>query len=164
MSDDSSSKETNAIATRVNSTTPTIDAKDVLITSGLNINPSFIPLDGLSDQQKQALKMKQAELALAADQKAKDAAIGLGVLSRRLSETSDTAHRNNQNGLAVTATATHKDAFGGVDILIGNTQEAINGKVPRVATANHTEMFFQTALKIAVIAGVAAVIIAALGK
>ena len=142
--------------------TPPEMNKALVAGGGLNTGKAIIPTEDLTEEQRQELIMKQAHGAIDSDNKARDAGIGLGVMREKMDHMTRTAKDASEGGLSVTINGAHKDPYGGVDIRMGNTEEAKKAP-PTIATGNNIETILKMGFGLAVLIVIAIVVIKFLG-
>jgi len=95
---------------------------------------SDLDLTGLSHEQIQALRMRQAEKAIDVDSRTHEIARDTRALDVKLRTLNELAQHSTASGTSFTASSANDDAIGRTEILIGNTEAAKSGKLTKSQT------------------------------
>ena len=94
-------------------------------------NASQISLGGLTEAQKQQIRMQYAEKMVSLNMKAQELGIEAQALDAHLRNMGAAAVDATRNDIAVTMTRTTNDSLGRTEIIMGNTETAAKGKLSR---------------------------------
>jgi t-SNARE complex subunit (syntaxin) len=93
--------------------------------------PNQIDMTGLTEQQVQQLRLKHAEGMLALNHKAQELHIDVAAMNAGLNTMASTVEKLSEAGDSVTITNVQKNALGQTEVIMGNTETAMKGKISR---------------------------------
>lgn len=93
--------------------------------------PNQIDTTGLTEQQVQQLLLKNAEGMIALNQKAQELQIDVAAMNAGLNTMASTVEKLSEAGDSVTITNVQKNALGQTEVIMGNTETAMKGRISR---------------------------------
>jgi len=93
--------------------------------------PNQIDTTGLTEQQVQQLRLKYAEGMIALNQKAQELQMDVAAMNAGLNTMASTVKEVSEAGDAVTITNVQKNALGQTEVIMGNTETAMKGRISR---------------------------------
>ena len=123
---------------------------------------SPIDVSQLPAEQQQELLREYAQGRMGLEKRAAELHMDVGALGQQLDRLTSAAAQAHESGIDVTVTHTTESTAGRTEVIIGNTEEAARGKLPKSQTDdfNWTPLVILTGI-IGVVAAVAAVAIVA---
>jgi hypothetical protein len=97
-------------------------------------NTNTLPTEGLTEEQVQQLRIKQAEGMLDLNKKAQELNIDVLVLDRTLGTMAAQTAQVSKAGDSVTMTHSHTSSLGRTEVIMGNTSQAATGKLSKSQT------------------------------
>lgn len=122
-----------------------ITKKDSELPSRIDFkNNSSVDLSWLSENERKALLLDYTKGEIDINKRAKELQVEAVVLKKTLDDLSDTTIEMSNSGNAVTISHTQKTELGRTEIMMGNTEQAMSGKLSKSQTGekNWTPFYF----------------------
>lgn len=113
-----------------------------------------LDLSGLTTEQQQQLKVKNAEAMIEVNQKAQELVADAGALNHQLGTMSHHTGEVSEKGLDVTISNTSDNSLGRTEIIMGTSDAAKRGKLSRSQTGradDHTYLYAGVAVFVVIV-------------
>ncbi len=115
----------------------------------LPVGVAGIDLSALPEEQRQALQVEYARGMLEIDKRAKELGVDVMALDRTLRTMAENTQAASANDNAVTITNAQENSIGRTEIIMGNTQHALKGKLSANQAGRHDMQPYLVGLGIA---------------